>query len=365
MLSKNRPISHFGNLIPYSGFMTQHDNPTNTTTVDAEERSARIAVFAFPAFILAGSALAFFSPGTFTPLAPHVSTMIAIIMLCMGLTLTLPDFKEILRRPWPIFIGVVAQFIIMPLGAVAVAKLLGLNPMLAIGLLMLGSVPGGTTSNVVAYLAKGDVALSVAMTSVSTILSPIATPIIMLLLAGEETPVDGANMAWSLVQTVLLPVVGGLVIRVIFDRFVTALLPILPWLSIIAIGGVVFPAVAKSSDTLAQVGLLTLIAVILHNAIGYGLGFLAAKVFGYPQAVARTTSIEVATQSAGLSSAMAGKYWSPEAAIPGAIAAVWHNISGAIFAFLARRIDAKRAAQPAHQETKQANPEEVPTPVAD
>ena len=314
---------------------------------------------------MAGSALAFFSPGTFTPLAPHVSTMIAIIMLCMGLTLTLPDFKEILRRPWPIFIGVVAQFIIMPLGAVAVAKLLGLNPMLAIGLLMLGSVPGGTTSNVVAYLAKGDVALSVAMTSVSTILSPIATPIIMLLLAGEETPVDGANMAWSLVQTVLLPVVGGLVIRVIFDRFVTALLPILPWLSIIAIGGVVFPAVAKSSDTLAQVGLLTLIAVILHNAIGYGLGFLAAKVFGYPQAVARTTSIEVATQSAGLSSAMAGKYWSPEAAIPGAIAAVWHNISGAIFAFLARRIDAKRAAQPAQQAAEQASPAEAPTPVAD
>mgnify|MGYP002720512835 FL=1 len=157
--------------------------------------------------------------------------MIAIIMLCMGLTLTLPDFALVIKRPMPIVIGVIAQFVIMPLGAVAVAKLLGLNPMLAIGLLMLGSVPGGTTSNVVSYLAKGDVALSVTMTSVSTILSPIVTPVIMLLLAGEETPVDGTSMAWSLVQTVLLPVIGGLVIRVIFDRIVTFLLPCLLYTS--------------------------------------------------------------------------------------------------------------------------------------
>ncbi len=338
-----------------------------TKQINAEERSARIAVFAFPAFILAGSVLAFFVPEPFTPLTPHVSTLIAIIMLCMGLTLTLPDFKQVMRRPLPILVGVVTQFVIMPLGAVVVAKLLGLNPMLAIGLLMLGSVPGGTTSNVVAYLAKGDVALSVAMTSVSTVISPIVTPIIMLLLAGEETPVDGASMAWSLVQTVLLPVIGGLVIRVIFDRFVTMLLPILPWLSIIAIGGVVFPSVANSSDTLAKVGLLAFIAVVLHNAIGYLVGFVAARVFGYPQAVARTTSIEVATQSAGLSSAMSGKYWSPEAAIPGAIAAVWHNISGAIFAFISRRADSAREAKLPQGAGAGADgaSDETPTPIAD
>lgn len=334
--------------------MKSSDNPTpllNTppSGVDKEERSARIAVIAFPAFILLGAVLAFVAPEPFIPLAKHISVMIAIIMLCMGLTLTLPDFALVVRRPLPILVGVIAQFVVMPLGAVLVAKILGLNPMLAIGLLMLGSVPGGTTSNVVSYLSRGDVALSVTMTSVSTVLSPIVTPIIMLLLAGEETPVDGANMAWSLVQTVLLPVIGGLIIRVVFDRFVTKLLPILPWLSIIAIGGVVFPAVAKSSDTLLSVGTLVIVAVILHNLLGYVLGYLAAKVFGFSAPVARTTSIEVATQSAGLASGMSGKYWSPEAAIPGAVAAVWHNISGALFAFLMRRVDAKKSPQKVSQ----------------
>lgn len=339
--------------------MTNRDEtqptPAGAQKVDREERSARIAVIAFPLFILLGAAIAFFNPEPFVPLSQHITVMIAIIMLCMGLTLTLPDFTLVIRRPLPIIVGVIAQFVIMPLGAVFVAKLLGLNPMLAIGLLMLGSVPGGTTSNVVAYLSRGDVALSVTMTSVSTVLSPIVTPIIMLLLAGEETPVDGKNMAWSLVQTVLLPVIGGLVIRVIFDRFVTLLLPILPWLSVVAIGGVVFPAVAKSSESLKTVGLLVIFAVILHNLIGYILGYLSAKVFKFSIPVARTTSIEVATQSAGLASGMSGKLWSPEAAIPGAVAAVWHNISGALFAFIMRRIDAKKGI-----EGKAPNHDDVP-----
>lgn len=355
-------ISHYGTWIPYIELMTNSahtpESAAGAQTTDKEERSARIAVIAFPLFILLGAALAFFNPEPFKPLSEYITVMIAIIMLCMGLTLTLPDFSLVIRRPLPIIVGVVAQFVIMPLGAVFVAKLLGLNPMLAIGLLMLGSVPGGTTSNVVAYLSRGDVALSVTMTSISTILSPLVTPIIMLMLAGEETPVDGAAMAWSLVQTVLLPVIGGLIIRVIFDRFVTMLLPILPWLSVIAIGGVVFPAVANSSESLKHVGMVVILAVILHNLIGYILGYISAKVFKFSVPVARTTSIEVATQSAGLASGMSGKLWSPEAAIPGAVAAVWHNISGALFAFIMRRIDAKKgtpATEPNHAETPVAS----------
>ncbi len=185
-----------------------------------EDRSAAIAVTGFPLFILAGAILAFFFPAPFLPLANYITYFLMIIMFAMGLTLTIPDFKEIARRPWPVFVGVVAQFVIMPLLAVAVAKLLGLNEMLTLGLLMLGSVPGGTSSNVIAYLAKGDVALSVAMTSVSTLVSPIMTPLLMLWLAGQTTEVDAAGMAWSLAQTVLLPVIGGLIIRYFFDGFV-------------------------------------------------------------------------------------------------------------------------------------------------
>ncbi len=314
------------------------DAATHESAEAKEEKSAAIAVIAFPAFILIGALVAFLVPEPFIPIGAYITPMLAVIMFCMGLTLTIPDVKEVARRPWPIAIGVVAQYVIMPLAAVLVAKLLGLNPALAVGLLMLGSVPGGTASNVVAYLAKGDVALSVAMTSVSTILSPLLTPVIMLLLARADTPVDGVGMAWTLAQTVLIPVIGGLVIRVVFDRFVDVILPILPWLAIVAIGGVVFPAVAKNTELLKSVGLLVFAAVVLHNLFGYVLGYVAAKVFTMPGDACRTTAIEVATQSAGLASGMGGKFFSPEAAIPGAIAAVWHNIAGSIFAFVIRRI---------------------------
>ncbi|WP_409338851.1 bile acid:sodium symporter family protein [Corynebacterium xerosis] len=333
---------------------------TETAHVDnaAEERSAAIAVVAFPAFILIGAIIAFFVPEPFVPIGDYITYALMVIMFCMGLTLTIPDLKLVARRPWPIAIGVIAQFVIMPLAAVAVSKMLGLNPMLAIGLLMLGSVPGGTASNVVAYLAKGDVALSVAMTSVSTLLSPIVTPIIMLLLAGQETPVDGGGIAWTLAQTVLIPVVGGLIIRVAFDKFVDKLLPILPWLSILGIGAVVFPAVAKSAETLKTVGLLVIGAVILHNLFGYIFGYLAARVFKLPPEACRTTAIEVATQSAGLASGMSGKFFSAEAAIPGAVAAVWHNIAGAIFAAVARKSAERTARAEAQSEvgTEAGNP---------
>lgn len=279
-----------------------------------EDRSAAIAVAAFPAFILLGSVLAFVAPGPFLPLTSFITYFLMIIMFGMGLTLTIPDFKEVAKRPVPIAIGVVAQFVIMPLGAVAVAKLLGLSPALAVGLLMLGSVPGGTSSNVIAYLAKGDVALSVAMTSVST------------LLAGADVAVDGAGMAWSLAQTVLIPVIGGIALRYALDAWMGKIAPVLPWISILGIGGVVFPTVAKNREALIEVGLLVFAAVLLHNALGYLLGYSTAKVTGQPESYRRTVAIEVGTQSAGLARGMAGKFFSPEAALPGAVAAVLHNI---------------------------------------
>lgn len=302
-----------------------------------EDRSAAIAVAAFPAFILLGSVLAFVAPGPFLPLTNFITYFLMIIMFGMGLTLTIPDFKEVVKRPVPIALGVVAQFVIMPLAAIAVAKVLGLHPALAVGLLMLGSVPGGTSSNVIAYLAKGDVALSVAMTSVSTLLAPVVTPIIMLLLAGADVEVDGMGMAWSLAQTVLIPVIGGVVLRYLLDAWMERVSPILPWISIAGIGGVVFPTVAKNREALIEVGLLVFVAVLLHNALGYLLGYYTAKFTKQPESYRRTVAIEVGTQSAGLSSGMAGKFFSPEAALPGAVAAVLHNITGAVYAWAVRR----------------------------
>lgn len=302
-----------------------------------KDRSAAFAIAAFPVFILVGSAIAFIFPAPFLPLTQYITYFLMIIMFGMGLTLTIPDFKEIARRPVPVVIGVIAQFVIMPLGAVAVAKLLGLNPMLAVGLLMLGSVPGGTSSNVIAYLSKGDVALSVAMTSVSTLVAPIMTPILMLLLAGAEVEVNAGAMAASLPKTVLIPVLGGLLLRYLLDSWMEKISPVLPWISILGIGGVVFPTVAKNREALIEVGLMVFLAVLLHNVLGYVLGYYAAKFTGQPESYRRTVAIEVGTQSAGLSSGMAGKFFAPEAALPGAVAAVLHNITGAIYASLVRK----------------------------
>ncbi|WP_018297412.1 bile acid:sodium symporter family protein [Corynebacterium lubricantis] len=315
---------------------------TSDAAREKEDRSAALAVTAFPLFILAGTVIAFFFPDPFLPLGDYITLFLMIIMFGMGLTLTIPDFKVIAKRPLPVLIGVVAQFVIMPLLAVAVARLLNLSPELSIGLLMLGSVPGGTSSNVIAYLAKGDVALSVAMTSVSTLVSPIMTPLLMLWLAGERTDVDAQGMAITLAQTVLLPVIGGLVIRYFFDSFVAKISPLLPWISILGIGGVVFPTVAGNVERLAQVGMIVFVAVLLHNVCGYILGYFTGRLFKMPEAQSRTMAIEIGTQSAGLASGMSLKFFSPEAALPGAVAAVLHNITGAVYAAVMRRIPVDR-----------------------
>lgn len=301
-----------------------------------EGRSAAIIIYAFPTFILLGAIIAFIFPDPFIPLTNYINIFLTIIMFTMGLTLTVPDFQMVLKRPLPILIGVVAQFVIMPFLAIVVAKMFNLNPALAVGLLMLGSVPGGTSSNVIAFLARGDVALSVTMTSVSTIVSPIMTPFLMLMLAGTETAVDGGGMAWTLVQTVLLPVIIGLVLRVFLNKWIDKILPILPYLSILGIGGVVFGAVAANAERLVSVGLIVFVAVIVHNVLGYVLGYLTGRVFKFPEAANRTMAIEIGTQSAGLASGMAGRFFTPEAALPGAVAAVVHNITGAVYVGLVR-----------------------------
>ncbi|MGO1949021.1 MAG: bile acid:sodium symporter family protein [Mycobacteriaceae bacterium] len=302
------------------------------------DRSATLVVLGFPLFILAGTVVAFLFPAPFQPLTDYINIFLMIIMFSMGLTLTVPDFRMIAKRPVPVIIGVVAQFVVMPSLAVFVAWLLNLDPVLAVGLLMLGSVPGGTSSNVITFLAKGDVALSVSMTSVSTLLSPIMTPTLMLLLADTRTDVDASGMAWTLAQTVLLPVVGGLLIRTfVADKYLDPFMPALPWISIVGIGGVVFPAVANNADALAKVGVIVFVAVIIHNVLGYVLGYAAGRVFKLPARANRAMATVIGTQSAGLASGMAGRFFSPEAALPGAVAAVVHNITGAIYVAIVRR----------------------------
>jgi len=299
--------------------------------------------------ILAGGAVALAAPAAFTGLAPWITPLLGVIMFGMGLTLTPPDFAVIAKRPVPVVIGVVAQYAIMPLLGWLIAAALGLPPALAAGVILVGCCPGGTASNVVSYLARGDVALSVAMTTVSTLLAPLLTPVLALWLAGQYMPVDAGSMAWSIVQVVLIPVLLGLVLRTFLPRLVTKALPALPWISVLAITLVVVAVVAGSAKAIFAAGLLVLAAVILHNGLGYALGYGAARLFRLPIPSRRTTAIEVGMQNSGLAAALSRQYLTPESALPAAIFSVWHNVSGAVLAAFWRRrsTPALRGGEPA------------------
>lgn len=302
----------------------------------AEERSAKVAVICFPLVILVGAVIAYLSPETFVGFKPLVNPMLMLIMFSMGLTITLPDLGEVARRPLPIIAGVACQFIVMPVSALLISRALGFNEAITFGLILLGSVPGGTASNVIAYLAKGDVALSVAMTSVSTLVSPLATPALMVLLTGRSAELNAAGMTISLLKVVLVPVLAGLALRWLAGKVVDRILPALPWISIAVIGFVMVIVVSGARDKLAVVGLVVVAGVALQNVIGFVFGYVSAKLLKEDEPACRTTSIEVATQNSGLAAAMSAQFYSPEAALPGAIAAMYANVSGAIFAAIMR-----------------------------
>lgn len=302
-----------------------------------EDRSAKVAVTVFPLIILGALVGGLIFPDAAAPLLSGVNYALMVIMFGMGLTLTLPDFAVVARRPWPIILGVLLQFIVMPLSALFVTWAFHLDPALAVGVILVGCAPGGTASNVVAYLAKGDVALSVAMTSVSTLLSPLVTPILTKYLAGQYMPVDAPAMAKSIMMIVFIPVVLGLIVRRLMPRFVATLLPALPWMSVLGISYAVLGLVGASSERILSGGLLVLAVVIVHNALGLGLGYGVARISGVGESAARTTAIEVGMQNSGLAAGLGAQYFTPEAAVPGAIFSVWHNVSGSALAAFFQR----------------------------
>lgn len=313
------------------------ESSSSAPAMSREDRNARVAVTVFPILVLAAALFGFFFAPTARVLTPHVNTLLIVIMFGMGLTLTLPDFKLVLTRPLPILIGVIAQYAIMPLAGWAVARVLGLPPDLAAGLILGGCAPGGTASNVVSYLAKADTALSVTMTSISTLIAPIMTPLLTLWLAGAYMPVDGLGMAMSIVQIVLVPVLGGLLLRLLLPRLTEPLLPAMPWVSVIAISGVVAAVVSGSASRVLLAGPIVFLAVVLHNGIGYLLGYWSGRLTGQTVRASRTIAIEVGMQNSGLAAGLASLYFNPTAALPGAVFSIWHNLSGALLAMFFRR----------------------------
>jgi Predicted Na+-dependent transporter len=286
----------------------------------------------FAIWVLAFAVLGYLFPDLFKQVAPWIVTLLAIIMFGMGLTLSVDDFREVVKRPLDVGIGVVSQFLIMPLLAVLLTKIIPMSPEVAAGVILVGCCPGGTASNVMTYLSKGDVALSVACTSITTLLAPVVTPFLVWLFASQYLPVDAWAMFISIVKVVLVPLALGALLQKLLPTVVRAAVPVLPLVSVAGIVLIVAAVVAASKGAIAQSGLLIFAVVVLHNGLGYLLGFFAARAAGLSLAKRKAIAIEVGMQNSGLGAALANAYFSPLAAVPSAIFSVWHNISGALLA---------------------------------
>ena len=275
-----------------------------------------------------------------------ITWLLCAVMFGMGLTLNVADFRMALSRPKDICIGFVAQFFIMPFLAYALAKVFSLPPELAVGVVLVGCCPGGTSSNVITYLAGGDIALSVCMTSVSTLLAPFMTPLLIWLIVGEEVHVDLLSMFVSILQVVIAPIVLGLLVKRIFHRALTAtaereksLGVYLSAFSTLAITCIVAAVVASNAEKLQTCGLVVIAVVVLHNLLGFVLGYLLARALKLGRTKCITVSVEVGMQNSGLACSLAQQHFQSLAlaTVPGAIFSVWHNIAGALLARVLQR----------------------------
>ena len=273
----------------------------------------------------------------------RVPWLLGAVMFGMGLSLRGRDFALVLRRPRDVAVGVAAQFVCMPLLAWALSKALHLPPELALGVVLVGACPGGTASNVIAYLAKGDVALSVTMTACSTLLAPLATPAIVLLLAGKSIDVNAVAMFLSIVKIVIAPIVVGVAVNELLPRFAARIRRAMPAFSTIVVAVIVAGVVAAGVTRIREAAGIVALAVVLHNALGMALGWGVGRLFRMDAARRRTLAIEVGMQNSGLAVSLAAMHFAsmPLAAVPGALFSVWHNVSGALFANLCARREAR------------------------
>lgn len=296
------------------------------------QKIGKFAGDTFALWVLIAAGLAMLAPSYFTWISPWITTLLGIVMFGMGMTLKLEDFKLIMKHPKGVIIGIIGQFTIMPAIAFLLAKLFHLSPEIAVGVILVGCCPGGTASNVMTFLAKGNTALSVTITSFTTLLAPVVTPALIYLLASEWLPVSFSAMFLSVVKVVLVPIILGILAQLFFKPVVEKSTAILPTISVIAIVMIVAAVVGGSRDKIIESGLLIFAIVILHNGLGYALGYFLAKLFGMSYEDKKAVAIEVGMQNSGLGASLAAAHFDPVAAVPSAIFSFWHNISGPIIA---------------------------------
>jgi len=280
--------------------------------------------------VLSGIALAY--PPSFTWIKPHIPLGLGIIMFGMGMTLDFEDFRDILRKWRLVGFGMLMQYGIMPLLAVGISFVFGLPPEAVIGMVVVGACPGGTASNVIAYLAKANVPLSVTMTLASTCLAPILTPAIIYWLLEKQINIDFLSMVQSVFWIVLFPLVDGLIVRRIFRKKLEPFLRYFPSLSVMVIALLIACIIGLSQKTLLAFPVMVLAAVVLHNSLGLAAGYGLARLAKCSKRDARTLAIEVGMQNSGLGVALAVKYFGAASALPGALFSLWHNLSGVTLA---------------------------------
>jgi BASS family bile acid:Na+ symporter len=286
----------------------------------------------FPVWAVLFSTLAGAMPGLFAGLLPAIVPLLGVVMFGMGMTLTPGNFAEVVKRPGVVGLGVFLQFLVMPLAAWLVARLLGLPPALTAGLVLVGACPGGTASNVVCYLARGDVALSITLTTASTLLAIVATPLLTWCYVGQEVPVPVASMLGSIFRIVLLPVSLGVLTNRLLGGRLQGVKHLFPLLSVLAIVVIIAIVVALNRDHLATMGAAIALGVVLHNLLGLACGYTVPWLLGLEARTCRTLAIEVGMQNSGLAVALAVHHFSSTAALPGALFSVWHNLSGSLLA---------------------------------
>ena len=289
--------------------------------------------------VLAVAALALFLPpsGLWISLKA-VNYLLMVVMFGMGLTMKLDDFKIVFTHPKDVLIGCFAQFTVMPILAFALGKIFGLEAGLLAGVILVGTCPGGTSSNVITYMSRGNVALSVGMTSVNTILSPLVTPAITYLLLRTSVQVDVLSMCLSILQVVILPIALGFVVNKFAGKSVAKAIDILPVVSVVAICLIVSTVVSHNAEKILTTGAIVFVVVILHNLLGYACGFGLGKILKMDLPKTKALTVEIGMQNSGLATSLANSAFPSLAlaTVPGAIFSVWHNISGAILANILR-----------------------------
>jgi BASS family bile acid:Na+ symporter len=310
--------------------------------MNAVEKVSNFVGKTFSLWVILFACLGFFAPHLFTGYKSSISPLLGIVMFGMGLTLSAADFREVFRRPKDVAIGVIGHYLIMPSIAYLLAIGLNLPPEIAVGVILVGCCPSGTASNVMTFLAKGDVALGVSIASVSTIIAPFATPALISFLAGKWMDINTKSLFMDIVQVVIVPIVLGTIVKAIFRKQAEASVKALPLVSTIAIVLIVAIVVGLNQPKIMSNGLLIFAAVILHNLLGYILGYFFAKLFGMDLAKRKAVTLETGMQNSGLGAALAAAHFSPLAAVPSALFSVWHNLSGSLLAtWFARRTEDK------------------------